>query len=225
MNSSSSPGGRRKRPWAKSPARQAALAASIRSLRRGDEVPPDVARAAQRLPAEQQQPRALGPGAHRHPVARAEHHHLVALEALPGHLDRPLRHVEPAVLVVVRQRDQRPGRQRGVGIEHLAERSHRRPLAERVPEDQPQLDALGLQHRQVRLRRVLEAGRRVLGGLRQRHPGLDAEDRMRMRPRLRRGAFRMGDAAPGVIQFTSPGESAGPNPANRGAGTRPGTGT
>src|SRR5690606_10900076 len=55
-------------------------------LRRGDEVPPDVARAVHRLAAEQQEA-GIRAGGDRYRVARLEHQQLTRAEAVAGDLD------------------------------------------------------------------------------------------------------------------------------------------
>ena len=101
--------------------------------------------------------------------------------------------VEPAVLVLVRQRQLRPGRQLDVGVEHLVEHLDRRPLA-------PGASRGSAAPSRPRPRSPAappwpacsKPAGVVLGRLGQRHPGLDAEQRMRMLRGSRRWSARNG---------------------------------
>src|SRR3974390_3743922 len=67
-------------------------------LARGDEVPPDVARAIHRRAAEDDEMR-VGRGADRRPVSRLEHHQLSGCELVAGDIDRALHNIQRALLV------------------------------------------------------------------------------------------------------------------------------
>ena len=180
MNSASSPGGKRKRPCAQSPARQASLAASIRSRDEATKF-----HHMNRGPASVSPPSSIsrapsGPAVTCEPVARPKGHHLRRLEALAADHDAAGDHVEPAILVVIGKRHAGSGRELDVGVKHVVEGFHRGLLSPCAAEDQPRTHARCVQHRQRLLRRVLETGGRVFGRLGQRHPGLDAEERMRV---------------------------------------------
>ena len=88
-------------------------------------------------------------------------------------------------------------RERHVGVEGLGEGRDRRTGAVERADDEAALGAVAADHRQVVLRVMGEGGDRLLVVLRQRHPGLEAADRLHGAARPLRGPLGMGDAAAG----------------------------
>ena len=105
MNSRSSPGMVPMRI-----AFQSALACSMRSLRAGDEVPPDVPRAVQGLAADQHHVGAGASAPQHRAHAPAEHDQLPAVGPHAGRGDGAVDHVDPALLVIARAAPAAPPR-------------------------------------------------------------------------------------------------------------------
>jgi hypothetical protein len=148
-------------------------------LARRDEVPPDIARPSERHATENDEARAGGTGSDADPVPGPKHHHPAGLERLTRDRDRALGGVEAAILVIVRERQERAGLEIGVGVERLGENSNRRSLAVGPAEDQPDAYAIALNQGKRLLAMVLETRRSVLFCLRQSDPGLDTKQAVR----------------------------------------------
>ena len=165
----------------------------------GDEIPPDMARAFQRIAAEKHHPRRLQ-RLHGDAVAGPKDQQPRPFIALVGDLDLAIDDIDRALLVIGVERHADALLRRDLGVEPGRDHRDRRCDAEGTARDHARGEAAIGHHRQIAGRIMLERRRDLFVACRQRDPALQAQHLLARRALHIRRALGMGDAAAGRHQ-------------------------